>query len=699
MRKFSFFILLCCSLLHFSNTFGQELSYPMDWTVKDEFYDDERYKELANYIEKYLLDTDDKVERGKLYTLKLSQTKKLIVISYYLKYYTKTEMPNITGDGYRDQFGNWYDTMTKVTEHTNKKVFGVIYDSQNDSQSFIKVHEYFDIKTIPHKKKLLVLRKYKTDIKDYVYKGITCYDYDGAFKWEYDNDFVIFHISLTKNNMYAVGGRNFGEYKVFNLDNGTILDERRSEARNLPSRFTSVKLLSNGVNVVETIKDSPSQTVVFPYISNDKSLQQSLLIGSLNKDKAADQITLGNYYLKGDILEKDLKKAFQWYMKAAEQNDIQGIMKVAECYKNGIGVDKDNQQAVNYLEKAAQKNNKEAMIAVSKMYVDGDGIPKNMNRGLYWKERLAFNDDYDAQKYVIANQSVEHERIIIGPIDARNIAVRNHKEKNYDWAEFCIKRAIELGSSEAPLDYGLWLGKGDGVQKDYGKAEEYLTPFAENGNKDAAAVLSTIYQAINDKKKEMYWLEKAALNGDVNSMFRMAEAYQNGESVKKDKKKSFEMYIKAAELGNQDAIKKAVYSYITGKGVKKDAKQGIDWYKRLNLENQLSVAKEFEDNPKIKVDLAVIIVMYQTVAEKKHYGAMKRYAEYAVEYLSEQKAIDALNSLEGANVDYSTKNADTYMLWGKLHESNGRISQAIECYRNAGTPEGREKASKLNRRR
>lgn len=79
-------------------------------------------------------------------------------------------------------------------------------------------------------------------------------------------------------------------------------------------------------------------------------------------------------------------------------------------------------------------------------------------------------------------------------------------------------------------------------------------------------------------------------------------------------------------------------------------------------------------------------------------GSWKRYAELCVKYRSYDKAVEALNILDRAEVDYSTKNADVYMLWGELHESKGNIGQAIECYRNSGTQLGREKASRLNRR-
>ena len=118
-----------------------------------------------------------------------------------------------------------------------------------------------------------------------------------------------------------------------------------------------------------------------------------------------------------------------------------------------------------------------------------------------------------------------------------------------------MKRAIESGDNDARLYYGLWLGKGEGVQKDYAKAEEYLTPFAEKDNEEAASVLGSIYRDLNDKKKEMFWVEKAALKGDVDSQLKMAEAYLTGNGVKKNKKMAAEMLEKAAKMEFEEAAK------------------------------------------------------------------------------------------------------------------------------------------------
>jgi TPR repeat protein len=529
------------------------------------------------------------------------------------------------------------------------------------------------------------------------YGKISCFSNKGETLLSID-DMRIYDWKYSGNTLYIVGKMGINDRSVVRaVDVKTFeYDEKLGGTDVLPY---NIAFEGEGVKITQKTENGGSSSFMFPYASNDKEYQRSLVMKKYDKNNALDQIAIGDRYFNGNIFEKNEKNAFDWYMKAANQNNSQGLYKVAYCYQNGLGVGQDKAKAVEHYEKAANANNDDAISAVTKMYVNGDGIPKNMSRALYWQERLAFKNNKEAQQFVIANQSIEHERYELSPSSLREAAINNHKATNYKWAEFCIKRAIELGDEKAKLHYGLWLGSGDGVDKDYTMAEQYLTPFAENGDKDAAAVLGQMWGNLNDKKKQMYWVEKAAISGDLNSQLILADAYQNGIGVKKDKKKAFAMYKMAAELGNQDAIKEVVYSYITGKGVKKDGAEGIDWYKKLNLENQLSVAKDFEENPKIKVDIAVVIVMYQIAAEKKNYGAMKKYAEFAVKYLPEKKAIDALNLLDDADVDYTIKKSDGYMLWGQLHESYGRIGQAIECYKNSGTPKGRERAEMLNRRR
>ena len=54
--------------------------------------------------------------------------------------------------------------------------------------------------------------------------------------------------------------------------------------------------------------------------------------------------------------------------------------------------------------------------------------------------------------------------------------------------------------------------------------------------------------------------------------------------------------------------------------------------KQVNLENQLEVAEDFDENPKIKCTVGIVINMYENIAKQNHYGAMKKFAELSVEY-------------------------------------------------------------------
>jgi TPR repeat protein len=46
-------------------------------------------------------------------------------------------------------------------------------------------------------------------------------------------------------------------------------------------------------------------------------------------------------YYNGDGIEKDLRKAFHWFQKAAEGRSVKAIYNLALCYYNGKGTEKD----------------------------------------------------------------------------------------------------------------------------------------------------------------------------------------------------------------------------------------------------------------------------------------------------------------------------------------------------------------------
>src|ERR1044072_9426288 len=65
--------------------------------------------------------------------------------------------------------------------------------------------------------------------------------------------------------------------------------------------------------------------------------------------------------------DRDEQKAFEWYMKSAENGNINGQYSVAMCYKYGLGTEVDKQKAVEWFlksdnDKLPPPNDEEAKV-------------------------------------------------------------------------------------------------------------------------------------------------------------------------------------------------------------------------------------------------------------------------------------------------------------------------------------------------
>ncbi len=66
---------------------------------------------------------------------------------------------------------------------------------------------------------------------------------------------------------------------------------------------------------------------------------------------------MGRIYYEGDIVEKDMAKAFKWYSAARDSHEKSRFM-LGEMHANGYGTPKDRQKALDWYKKAAQKGSK-----------------------------------------------------------------------------------------------------------------------------------------------------------------------------------------------------------------------------------------------------------------------------------------------------------------------------------------------------
>ena len=79
---------------------------------------------------------------------------------------------------------------------------------------------------------------------------------------------------------------------------------------------------------------------------------------------AKAQWCLGNLYLTGTQVEKNLRTAFEWYLKAAKQNYTDALLSIGCCYADGAGVCVDYLKAIDWLSQPALQFNQ---LAIAKL--------------------------------------------------------------------------------------------------------------------------------------------------------------------------------------------------------------------------------------------------------------------------------------------------------------------------------------------
>ena len=102
---------------------------------------------------------------------------------------------------------------------------------------------------------------------------------------------------------------------------------------------------------------------------------------------------IGDAYRYGNGIEKDEAQARKWYKKGADVGEITAILKLAECYKNGIGGTQDYEKAMdNYLMLAERVNDRgfkhqyagigTALYELGNMYLNGLGVQPDLKEAI-----------------------------------------------------------------------------------------------------------------------------------------------------------------------------------------------------------------------------------------------------------------------------------------------------------------------------
>ena len=268
------------------------------------------------------------------------------------------------------------------------------------------------------------------------------------------------------------------------------------------------------------------------------------------------QLTLGNMYYDGKRVIKDKKIAFEWYEKAAEQeneyaiyylnqmcarDEIDNIKKVewwhareakdardekalwglGKAYAYGAGVERDCQLAEVYLERAASMW-KDFRFELGKMYEFGRGLEQSYEKAISWYEK---SEDI-AAKYYLAR------------IYCKGLGGEINSDKGKEYYEEVLKMGEKkrcnrgyVREGDEPILYllGRMYRLGEGVEKDYVTAIKYYSEEYNYG--DSSYELGKIYNNRAALEEEMK--RKEQLLDEHNEKMEMIRDPNLSEAIKK----------------------------------------------------------------------------------------------------------------------------------------------------------------------
>jgi TPR repeat protein len=281
-----------------------------------------------------------------------------------------------------------------------------------------------------------------------------------------------------------------------------------------------------------------------------------------NKDQSAINASLGTMHLKGQMFSKNVRRSFQYFVKAV---------------KNGIDdiQDRRKEDRRDFHSKWYSGTVEYHHIVATQKFGNQDGKKSNP------ETKLALN-------YLEMASKGGH---MIAQCDLGNLHYTGQGAKKD------VSRAIKLYTKSATQNYppalfnlGYVYLFGKGCETDAQKACEYFRRAADEDDADAQFNLGYFYKkgyhfeaSVNDS---LEWYTKAANQKHVLANYCLGKAYADGEDgVEKDFDKAFRCFEIAAEKGYLDAQYRLGCLYQYGHGVKQDNEAAISWYTASNNED------------------------------------------------------------------------------------------------------------------
>ena len=232
---------------------------------------------------------------------------------------------------------------------------------------------------------------------------------------------------------------------------------------------------------------------------------------------------LGELYLQGGGVERDIARALSYFKKGCAGNFPPACIGEAKMIAGGIGAAKDQAQAdllykkaFNLLQTACSKNNLMACTTLGGMYVSGNGV------------------------------AIDYARAV--PL---------------------LQKACAGGHLFGCYQLGQRYATGEGVPQDYLKAVSLYQKACDGGTPDGCLSLAVMYStgrgvAMNSASSALMY-QRACDGGLGRACYDLGMMFASGQGVAKDPTQQKALTQRACKLGHQEACRKSAETESEGK--------------------------------------------------------------------------------------------------------------------------------------
>jgi len=261
--------------------------------------------------------------------------------------------------------------------------------------------------------------------------------------------------------------------------------------------------------------------------SDNKDFQETIKLAQMSIEELKEPAEKGNIQAQvflGTRLanEKKYEEAFEWFKKAALQEDRDAIYFIGTFYADGLYVEKSMEKAYMLIKTAADKGQEKAIETLKS--------PR-------FKEFMKITEEDIARLTKMAES---------GDMDAQiTLADIYYARKDIEQANKWYAKSAEQQTDNKELQEIVRLSKLD---------KEGLTKEAENGSIIAQSFLGTMLANEKNYPEAFKWTEKAAEQGDREAQYLLGAMYMEGLSVEKNTEEAWKWIKKSAERGFPRAI-------------------------------------------------------------------------------------------------------------------------------------------------